>query len=351
MKHNRTLLCSILLTALLGAASCSTSKKVNLNVDLSPVLGMFSDGATVDSVLVQSLTTDGEYQTLGYAQVDGKTATFSGIITEPVFGKIKYYLTVPGGNGSSESIFVLEPGDITSDKLNTFHGSKSNDVVNEALENLELCVDDPQAVRALFDDFQSRQQDIATASFFAKALPKLGLERWASLLKTTNDGVRNNPYISKLSQSVEKALAAQRAREAMSPGAQYADFRGMWEGKEYNLSDFVNQGKYVLVDFWASWCGPCREEIPNILSTYNQFKDKGFEVIGVAVSDKPENTAKAVEDLGISYTVINETDESASKAYGIQAIPQIILIAPDGTILASDLRGEEIEKTVKDILG
>ena len=104
MKHNRTLFRSILFAALIGAASCSTSKKVNLNVDLSPVLGMFSDGATVDSVLVQSLTTDGEYQTLGYAQVDGKTATFSGIITEPVFGKIKYYLTVPGGNGSSESI-------------------------------------------------------------------------------------------------------------------------------------------------------------------------------------------------------------------------------------------------------
>ncbi len=350
MKHNRTLFHSILLTALLGVAACSSSQ-VTVTSDLTPILSRYADGSTVDSVLVQSLTTDGEYQTLGYARVDGKTATFSGKIAEPVFGKIKYCLSVPGGTGSSESIFILEPGNITSDNAVTFHGSKRNDAVNEALDKLEQCADDPQAVRALFDDFQSRQQDVTTASFYAKALPKLGLERWVSLLKTTGDGVRNNPYISKLSQSVEKALAAQRAREAMTPGAQYADFRGTWEGKEYSLSDFVNQGKYVLVDFWASWCGPCREEIPNIIRAYDQFKDKGFEVIGVAVSDKPENTAKAVEDLGISYTVFNETDESASKAYGIQAIPQIILIAPDGTILASDLRGEEIEKTVKDILG
>ncbi len=350
MKHNRPLFRSLLLTALLGAAGCSSSQ-VTVTSDLTPILSRYANGSTVDSVLVQALTSDGTYQTLGYAQVDGKTATFSGKITEPVFGKIKYCLSVPGGTGSSESIFILEPGNISADEALSFRGTKRNDAVNEALEKLEQCADDPQAVRTLFDDFQSRQQDVTTAYFFAKAIPALGLERWVSLLKTTSDEVRNNPYISNLSQSVEKALAAQRAREATTPGAQYADFRGTWEGKEYSLSDFVNQGKYVLVDFWASWCGPCREEIPNIIRAYNQFKDKGFEVIGVAVSDKPKDTAKAVEDLGISYTVFNETDESASKAYGIQAIPQIILISPDGTILASDLRGEEIEKTVKDILG
>ena len=351
MKHNRTLFRSILFAALIGAAGCSTSKKVNLTCHLTPILEMFADGSSVDSVLVQGLTPDGEYQTLGYAHIDGNKATYAGKVDAPTFGKIRYCLSVPGGAGSSESIFILEPGDITSDKLNTFQGSKGNDAVKEALEKLEQCADDPQAIRALFDDFQSRQTDITTASFLAKALPKLGLERWASMLKTTSDGVRNNPYISKLSQNVEEALAAQRAREAMAPGAQYADFRGKWEGKEYRLSDFVNQGKYVLVDFWASWCGPCREEIPNIISVYDKYGKKGLDVIGVAVSDKPENTAKAVKDLGISYTVFNETDESASNAYGIQTIPQIILIAPDGTILASDLRGEEIEKTIKDILG
>lgn len=346
MKHNRTLSCSILLAALLVAASCS-SQRVNLTCNLAPVKARFDIRATIDSVLILGLTPDGEYQTIGHATINGNTATFTSEIDEPVFGKIKYILTVPGGTGSSESNFILEPGDIISNDAFTFHGSKGNDAVNEALEKLAQCIDDPQAVRALVDDFQRKHDDVTTASFFTKALPQLGLERWASLLKTTSDGVKNHPHISQMSKSVEKNLEAQRVQALMVPGAQYADFRGLWEGKEYRLSDFVNQGKYVLVDFWASWCGPCREEIPNILRTYNQFKGKGLEVIGVAVSDNPANTAKASEDLGINYTVFNESDESASKAYGIQAIPQIILIGPDGTILANDLRGEEIEETVK----
>ena len=353
MKHNRTLLCSLILTALLGAAGCSTSKKVNISFDLAPILSKFDEGATVDSILVQRFTQDGQYQTLGYARIDGKTATFSEKVSEPVLGKIKYCISIPnGGTGSSEVLFVLEPGDIISDNTISVHGSKINDTVNEALEKLDQCADDPQAVRALFDDFQSRQKDVAMASLFAKALPKLGLERWASMLKTTSDVVKNHPLISMLSESVEKSLEAQRAREAaIAPGAQYRDFRGMWEGKEYSLSDFVNQGKYVLVDFWASWCVPCRAEIPNIISVYDKYGKKGLEVIGVALWDKAENTAKAVEEMRIPYTVFNETDDSASTAYDFRAIPQILLIGPDGTIVASDLRGEEIEKTIKDILG
>ena len=352
MKHNRTLLCSILLTALLGAAGCSTSKKVNIAFDLSPILKLYDDGATVDSILVQRFTQDGQYQTLGYARIDGKTATFSEKVSEPGIGKIKYCISFPKGSGSTEVLFVLEPGDITADNTSNVHGTKINDAVNEALEKLNQCVDDPQAVRALSDDFQSRQKDVATATFFAKALPKLGMERWASMLKTTSDGVKNHPLISMMSESVEKALAAQHAREAaIAPGAQYKDFRGMWEGKEYSLSDFVNQGKYVLVDFWASWCVPCRAEIPNIISVYDKYGKKGLEVIGVALWDKAEDTAKAVEDLGIPYTVFYETDDSASIAYDFRSIPQILLIGPDGTIVASDLRGEELEKTIKDILG
>ncbi len=338
------------LAAALLVVGC-TSKSFTLTCDMSPVLAMYQEGSTVDSVLVQYMLPDGEYATLGRAEVTESIVQYSGKIAEPVFGRLKFYLTVPGGTGSSECNLIIEPGNISTDEKLSFYGSKENDAVNAALDKLALCADDPLAVQALFEDFQSKHGDVATTACFAKAISQLGMERWAGMLGSMSDGVRNHPYIKNLSKNVNKKLAAQRARDAMSPGAQFKDFQGTWEGKEYKLSDFVSRGKYVLVDFWASWCNPCRKEIPNIIRTYNKYKGKGLEVIGVAVSDKPEDTAKAVKELGINYTVFNETDDSASAAYGIQSIPQILLIGPDGTILKQDLRGENIADAVKEALG
>ena len=342
MKHitSYILLTAAFLTAAVGCAS----KSFTLTCDMSPIIAQYQAGATLDSVLVQYMLPDGEYATLGRAEVTGNIARYSGKIDKPAIGKVKFFLTVPGGSGSSECNLILEPGNISADEKFSFHGSKGNDAVNVALDKLALCADDPQAVQALFDEFQDRQGDVATAALLAKTIPQLGLEGWAGQREARGDGVKNHPYIKNLSQSVNQVLSAQ---DAMSPGVRYRDFQGTWEGKEYKLSDFVNQGKYVLVDFWASWCNPCRKEIPNIIRTYNKYKGKGLAVIGVAVSDKPEDTARAVKELGINYTVFNETDNSASTAYAIQSIPQILFFGPDGTILATDMRGEEIEETVK----
>lgn len=344
MKHCMPIVRSIFATALLTAAVGCSSKSFTITCDLSPILAQYDGGTVIDSILVQYMAPDGAYATLGRAEVTGNVARYSGKIEKPAIGKMKFFLTVPGGSGTSECNLILEPGDIKADEKFSFHGSRGNDAVNAALDRLALCADDPQAVQALCDEFQRKNDDVATAAFFSKTIPQLGLERWAEMLGSMGDGVRNHPYIQKLSESVNKVLAGQ---EAMSPGARYRDFQGTWEGKEYKLSDFVNQGKYVLVDFWASWCNPCRKEIPNIIRTYNKYKNKGLEVIGVAVSDKPEDTARAVKELEINYTVFNETDGSASDAYGIQSIPQILFFGPDGTILATDLRGDEIEQSVK----
>lgn len=349
MKHVRISFYGLFSAVCLTAAVGCTSKPFTLTCEMTPVIAMYQEGTVVDSVLVQYMLPDGEYATLGRAEVSENIASYSGKIAGPVIGQLKIFLTVPGGSGLSECNMIIEPGgNICADEKLSFYGSKGNDVVNAALDKLAICTDDPQAVQALLDEFQDRQGDVVTVAFFVKALPQLGLERWADLLDSMGDGVRNHPYIKNLSQSVNREIDVLHAREAMSPGARYKNFYGVWEGKEYKLSDFI--GKYVLIDFWASWCNPCREEIPNIIRTYNKYRGKGPEVIGVAVSDKPEDTARAVKKLGINYTVFNEKDNSASAAYGIQSIPQIVLIGPDGTILATGIRGEEIEETVKGYL-
>lgn len=132
-------------------------------------------------------------------------------------------------------------------------------------------------------------------------------------------------------------------------GAKYEDFTVEYDGRSTKLSDYVGHGQYVLIDFWASWCGPCRAEIPNLMTVYQKYKDQGLMVVGIASWDKPEASLKAIEEDGVSYPQIINAQDIATNAYNIGGIPHIILFAPDGTILARGLRGEEIEKKLKEI--
>ena len=129
----------------------------------------------------------------------------------------------------------------------------------------------------------------------------------------------------------------------------FKDFAVEYDGKTTRLSDYVGRGRYVLADFWASWCGPCRQEIPNLIALYEKYKDKEFLVLGVAVQDKTEASLKAIEEMQIPYPQILNTQRIATDLYGIDAIPEIILFSPDGTILARGLRGEDLEKKLAGI--
>ena len=106
----------------------------------------------------------------------------------------------------------------------------------------------------------------------------------------------------------------------------------------------------VVVDFWASWCGPCRAETPVLAEIYNQYKNKDLEVLGVAVWDNPENTQKAIEELKITWPQILNAGDKPTKLYGINGIPHIILFGPDGTIISRDLRGDAMKAKVKEVI-
>lgn len=146
----------------------------------------------------------------------------------------------------------------------------------------------------------------------------------------------------------------QRCRSTLSTaiGGRFVDFSvedGSMDGGKVSLSDFAGKGNYLIVDFWASWCGPCKAEMPYLKAVYDKYKGKNFDIVSIAVSDKRENSIEAIKEHGMTWNQILNAQKIPQKLYGISSIPQIMLIGPDGTIMAKNLRGEGIMATMDEI--
>ena len=224
-------------------------------------------------------------------------------------------------------------------------------------QNAEMSVEEQDAALECVEDsiascikdycmttIKKNRNDSLGVEAFKRVYYYLDLEEQEEAFGLLDDKLKEGEF-------VQRAGASIAARKVTAVGQPFADFTVVQdpdnaESSTVSLSDYAGKGKYLLVDFWASWCGPCRGEIPRIKDVYERYAGDDFDVLSVAVWDKPEDTARAAAELGVNWHQIVNAQQVPTDLYGIDGIPHIILIGPDGIILQRDLRGSGIEEAV-----
>lgn len=260
-------------------------------------------------------------------------------------------------------LFVVTGGK-TQNELNLLKSSRQKNEAarTELYKNYDIAEKAKDSAAVLNIEKQLKELSIE-AEVLTKSFVKSNSKSYVSLDQINGMGYStdyaelNNLYqlldpALKASKKGKKLEATLAVLEKGSNGKKMVDFtQHDLSGKPVSFAAF--RGKYVLVDFWASWCGPCRAENPNVLKAYQQFAPKGFTVIGVSLDDNAEKWKKAVEDDKMPWTQVSDLKgwkNELSTYYGIQGIPSNYLVNPEGVIIARNLRGADLEAKLAELL-
>jgi len=215
-------------------------------------------------------------------------------------------------------------------------------------------------LEAQYNALQEEKDEAYIAFIRSNPNSLLSLRTLVDIVGPVPDVLLVEPLLNSLSPELQQMESAKALREQIElgkkvmVGAIAPDFtQNDPEGKPVTLSSF--HGKYVLLDFWASWCAPCRQENPNIVAAYTKYKDKGFTVLGVSLDRETGRNAwlKAIKDDQLTWTQVSDLkfwNNEVAKKYGVSAIPRNFLLDPNGKIIATNVRGEELHTTLSGVL-
>ena len=248
---------------------------------------------------------------------------------------------------------ILEPGDLT---YNVNNRQVAGGKLNQELAKIESkavelskeykAAPDKETAAAIYERFadfrrQAMMDNISNPVGYMLFLDEAYEMEPADLEKF----VETHPSLGKYAR-VQKLLTANKNKMATQPGNKFADFEIEYDGVKHRLSDVVGKGDYVLVDFWASWCGPCIRQTAVLKDLYKEYKDKGLKVLGVAVWDEPEKTKEAMVKHELPWESWLNGQTIPTDIYGISGIPCIILFGPDGTIISRDKQDDALRADV-----
>lgn len=283
----------------------------------------------------------------------------------------------PGKNAPYSAVFPLENGTISVvlDEQPSISGTPMNDEIKAFQQKLS----DLQAGRKQLID-ESRSQDEKVVSDAEEKLDEMDIKVTKAIMEFFNANIHNpiapkyfsefrydlnddqkNAILSqadsafKTTPGVDNIVNNMKIRNNTAAGKKFLDFEmADVNGKMHKLSEYVGNGKVVLIDFWASWCPPCRKEMPHLVELYKEYKDKGFEIVGVSLDSTTEDWKSGIKNLGITWPQLSDLkkwDNEGSDLYGVSSIPETILVSTDGTVIAKKLSTKDLKKKLEELLG
>ncbi|MCK5822654.1 MAG: AhpC/TSA family protein [Bacteroidales bacterium] len=348
--------------------SCQNNEK---NFTINGVVNSTDTG----KVFLQAVV-DNKLQDIDTAEIKNGVFAFSGKVNDPELYLIKI------GNKTDLLPFFVENSEISvkinpdsigdaviegSQSQKVFHSfskgvekyqKKENNIYaqyqnirktasKEMLDDLEKLYDSIYEQQQVFvKDFVLENNNSVVSAYIIlrHLIYQLDVDSLQKITNSLDPLLSESKYVKKLYQRIELLRTVAIGQPA--PEITLNDTAG----NPISLSAF--KGKYVLIDFWSSWCSPCRDENPNIVKAYKTFNSKGFEVFGVSLDTKKENWEKAIKDDGLTWTQVSDLKGwkcAAGKLYAVNSIPHSVLIDKQGIILANDLRGEDLTKKLIEI--
>lgn len=283
--------------------------------------------------------------------IDNGVAVFEGDFTTPVLVRVL-------AEGNRQALFFLENGNIdfntpvpTGTPLNDAFAEYANQMQQLSNQYHALPADAPQETIL---DIISRAGTLSKATFDANSDNPLGYylflqEAYEMDEDELNEALDQHPGMKEYKR-IQKVMNVFERKRATAPGQMFTDFTIEYDGQTHKLSDYVGKGKYTLVDFWASWCGPCRREAEVLKDIYNTTSRDNLDIVGIAVWDEPENTLEAIQQLQLPWMQVINAQTIPTDLYGILGIPCIILFGPDGTIISRDQQGDDLRAAVSQAL-
>lgn len=337
----------------LGLVSCNKSFKVNLQCQNGEDAMAYLSKVTIDDIIPIDSTSISN----GQAKLKAPLSDVQDLYLLVIEGLRDYILFLPENNDVTIVADIDNPAatNVTASEaqalLNTFNSQmsqKSEELYPAYLEAQKN--NDESAAQSIVDELndykfnfiKNNSNNFASLYILNDMKQDCPLDTLKALV--SNFGDTKSIYLDAINEYIDK-------QEKLEIGQPFIDFTlKTILGEDVKLSDIVSANKLTLVDFWASWCNPCRKENPNVLAAYNKYHKAGFEVLGVSVDQDDAEWMKAVRDDELIWTQVRDADNSASDLYSIYYIPSNFLIDQNGTIIAKGLRGEDLEAKLDELL-